>query len=74
MMGGEDLNPDWGMWHLTKAITSLVVLRDAMMQGSSRTTDRARCRSTWPSTPVLPISSTVMLTATRRTTRLTILA
>lgn len=46
MMGGEDLNPDWGMWHLTKAITSLVVLRDAMMQGSSRTTDRARCRST----------------------------
>ena len=30
---GEDLDPDSGMSHVTKAITSLVVLRDAMMQG-----------------------------------------
>jgi len=30
---GEDLDPDSGMSHITKAITSLVVLRDAMMQG-----------------------------------------
>jgi len=30
---GEDIDPDSGMSHVTKAITSLVVLRDAMMQG-----------------------------------------
>ena len=30
---GEDLDPDSGMSHITKAITSLVVLRDAMIQG-----------------------------------------
>ena len=30
---GEDLDPDSGMSHVTKAITSLVVLRDAMMHG-----------------------------------------
>lgn len=30
---GEDLDPDSGLSHITKAITSLVVLRDAMMQG-----------------------------------------
>lgn len=29
---GEDIDPDSGMSHVTKAITSLVVLRDAMMQ------------------------------------------
>lgn len=29
---GEDLDPDSGMSHITKAITSLVVLRDAMIQ------------------------------------------
>ena len=28
---GEDIDPDSGMSHITKAITSLVVLRDAMM-------------------------------------------
>lgn len=30
---GEDIDPDSGMSHVTKAITSLVVLRDAMIQG-----------------------------------------
>lgn len=30
---GEDLDLDSGMSHVTKAITSLVLLRDAMMQG-----------------------------------------
>lgn len=30
---GEDIDPDSGLSHVTKAITSLVVLRDAMMQG-----------------------------------------
>jgi len=29
---GEDVDPDSGMSHVTKAITSLVVLRDAMLQ------------------------------------------
>lgn len=30
---GVDIDPDSGMHHITKAITSLVVLRDAMIQG-----------------------------------------
>lgn len=30
---GEDIDPDSGLSHVTKAITTLVVLRDAMMQG-----------------------------------------
>lgn len=30
---GQDLDPDSSMSHITKAITSLVVLRDAMLQG-----------------------------------------
>lgn len=29
---GEDLDPDSGLSHITKAITALVVLRDAMLQ------------------------------------------
>jgi len=37
---GEDLDPDSGMSHITKAITSLVVLRDAMIQ-QKMTDDRA---------------------------------
>lgn len=32
---GEDTDPDSGMSHITKAITSLVVLRDAMIQGKA---------------------------------------
>ncbi len=31
---GEDVDPDSGVHHLTKAIASLVVLRDAMIQGT----------------------------------------
>lgn len=30
---GEDVDPDSGLSHVTKAIASLVVLRDAMIQG-----------------------------------------
>lgn len=30
---GEDIDPDSGLSHITKAIASLVVLRDGMMQG-----------------------------------------
>lgn len=30
---GEDIDPDSGMHHVTKAIATLVVLRDAMIQG-----------------------------------------
>jgi len=30
---GEDIDPDSGLSHITKAIASLVVLRDAMIQG-----------------------------------------
>lgn len=30
---GEDLDPDSGLSHITKAIASLVVLRDSMVQG-----------------------------------------
>lgn len=37
---GQDIDPDSGMSHITKAITSLVVLRDAMIQGKC-TDDRA---------------------------------
>jgi hypothetical protein len=39
---GEDLDPDSGLSHVTKAITSLVVLRDAMIQGQC-TDDRPPC-------------------------------
>lgn len=31
---GEDIDPDSGLSHVTKAIASLVVLRDSMMQGN----------------------------------------
>ncbi len=37
---GEDIDPESGMSHITKAITSLVVLRDAQIQGTV-TDDRA---------------------------------
>src|SRR3546814_1311497 len=30
---GEDLDPDTGLSHITKAMASLAVLRDAMIQG-----------------------------------------
>ncbi len=41
---GEDLDPDTGLSHVTKAITSLMVLRDAMIQ--KKWTDAPR-RQTW---------------------------
>lgn len=31
---GEDIDPDSGLSHITKAIASLVVLRDSMMKGN----------------------------------------
>jgi hypothetical protein len=31
---GEDIDPDSGLSHVTKAITSLVVLRDSMIRGN----------------------------------------
>jgi len=37
---GEDIDPDSGMSHITKAITSLIVLRDAMINNMC-TDDRA---------------------------------
>lgn len=38
---GEDIDPDSGLSHITKAIASLTVLRDAQMQGMY-TNDRPR--------------------------------
>src|SRR5688572_29793649 len=37
---GEDIDPDSGLSHITKAIASLVVLRDAQMQGKVAFDDR----------------------------------
>lgn len=37
---GEDLDPDSGVHHVTKAIASLCVLRDAMLQGKLDIDDR----------------------------------
>lgn len=31
---GEDLDPDTGVHHLSKAITGLIVVRDAILQGA----------------------------------------
>lgn len=31
---GEDIDPDSGLSHITKAITSLIVLRDGMIEGN----------------------------------------
>lgn len=31
---GEDIDPDSGLSHVTKAITTLIVLRDSMIQGN----------------------------------------
>lgn len=43
---GEDIDPDSGLSHITKAIASLVVLRDAMIQGKF-TDDRPPKSVTW---------------------------
>jgi len=37
---GEDIDPDSGLSHITKAIASLTVLRDAMIQGKIENDDR----------------------------------
>ena len=37
---GEDQDPDSGLSHITKAIAGLVVLRDAMLQGTIKNDDR----------------------------------
>ena len=37
---GEDIDPDSGLSHITKAIASLIVLRDAQMQGKIAFDDR----------------------------------
>lgn len=37
---GEDIDPDSGLHHVVKAIASLVVLRDAMIQGTLEQDDR----------------------------------
>jgi hypothetical protein len=37
---GEDIDPDSGLSHITKAIASLVVLRDAQMNGMVANDDR----------------------------------
>jgi Domain of unknown function (DUF5664) len=43
---GEDLDPDSGLSHITKAIASLVVLRDSMMQDKN-TDDRPPRSKPW---------------------------
>lgn len=55
---GENVDPDSGMSHITKAITSLVVLRDAMIQGKV-TDDRAP--SSAPFYPALNAASAAIL-------------
>lgn len=40
---GEDLDPDSGLSHVTKAIASLVVLRDAMINGKCEDDRPPRC-------------------------------
>ena len=44
---GEDIDPDSGMSHLPKAIASLVVLRDAMIQGTMNDDRPPRSPADW---------------------------
>jgi hypothetical protein len=44
---GEDLDPDSGLSHITKAITSLVVLRDAMIQGKFNDDRPPKTKTDW---------------------------
>ncbi len=55
---GEDLDPDSGLSHVTKAITSLVVLRDAMLQGQC-TDDRPPCSAAFY--PALNVQAAAIL-------------
>lgn len=45
---GEDIDPDSGMSHITKAITSLVVLRDAMIQDMATDDRPPRSKKFYP--------------------------
>ena len=56
---GEDLDPDSGMSHVTKAIATLVVLRDAMLQ--DKFTDDRPPRSA-PFLPALNDKAAALLT------------
>jgi hypothetical protein len=44
---GEDADPDSGLSHITKAICSLVVLRDAMIQGKFNDDRPPRGPTSW---------------------------
>lgn len=44
---GEDIDPDSGLHHVTKAITSLVVLRDSMINGTIVDDRPKAAPSTW---------------------------
>lgn len=44
---GEDIDPDSGLSHITKAIASLVVLRDAMMNGMWTDDRPPRSKAGW---------------------------
>jgi hypothetical protein len=44
---GEDIDPDSGLSHITKAIATLVVLRDAQMQGKVAFDDRPPTSQPW---------------------------
>ena len=44
---GEDTDPDSRLSHITKAITSLVVLRDSMMRGNWVDDRPPRCADDW---------------------------
>jgi hypothetical protein len=46
---GEDIDPDSGLSHLTKAIASLVVVRDAMLQGQCTDDRPPRSTAFYPS-------------------------
>lgn len=55
---GEDIDPDSGLSHVTKAITSLTVLRDAQLQGLC-TDDRAPCAQCFAQTESAPRNTDV---------------
>lgn len=48
---GEDLDPDSGLSHITKAICSLVVLRDAMIQNMLNDDRPPKSRPQWYNQP-----------------------
>lgn len=44
---GQDVDPDSGLSHVTKAIASLVVLRDSMLHGNWTDDRPPRCDESW---------------------------